>query len=214
MEQVLDDVVRVFHHPAIRDQSCELHRNMFNAVERWVQSLPQQGANLNRLLSRDSVRNGGNHTQVQGQVQGQPHGPGHSPAQGLGGGNGGAFNPSIFGMGNQSTPSGSPFDMLTQKAGGLASSLFGQSAFPGSGRREFGEGDMYGQPYQTSYQQGYEAPYSSQAPPEQQHGQQGYNTYGEQEYTGQPSAGSSGYGYGSNTQEQYGSQWQDPNRRY
>ena len=59
--QVFDDVLRVFHHPAIRDRSCEVHNKMFEAVEKWVQSRPDRGRDLDQVLSRDSVRAGKNH---------------------------------------------------------------------------------------------------------------------------------------------------------
>lgn len=62
VEQVLNDVVRVFHHPALRRPDCELHRNMFSTVERWVRSRPDGGSNLNVLLGSESVRHGRNHT--------------------------------------------------------------------------------------------------------------------------------------------------------
>ena len=61
VEQVLNDVTRVFHHPALRDHQCELHRNMFSTVESWVRSRPDGGSNLNILLSSESVRHGRNH---------------------------------------------------------------------------------------------------------------------------------------------------------
>ena len=60
--QVLDDVVRAFHHPAIRDNSVEVQRAMFEAVSSWLHSLPDRGSSLNTTLSRDGVRHGKNHT--------------------------------------------------------------------------------------------------------------------------------------------------------
>ena len=62
VDQVLNDVVGVFHHPAVRRHDNELHRNMFSTVERWVRSRPDGGSNLNVLLGSDSVRHGRNHT--------------------------------------------------------------------------------------------------------------------------------------------------------
>lgn len=62
VEQVLNDVIRIFHHPAARDHSCEAHRNMYSTVERWVWNRPDGGSNLHHLLSSDSVRHGKNHT--------------------------------------------------------------------------------------------------------------------------------------------------------
>ena len=62
IEQVLDDVVRVFHHPAIRDQHCQLQRDMYGTVEKWARSQPNGGHSLNDLLSSASVKDGKNHS--------------------------------------------------------------------------------------------------------------------------------------------------------
>lgn len=59
--QVLQDVLRVFHHPAIRDDQSEIHRNMYETVKRWAHSRPNRGADLDQVLSSESVRQGKNH---------------------------------------------------------------------------------------------------------------------------------------------------------
>ncbi|KAL8949567.1 MAG: hypothetical protein Q9222_004341 [Ikaeria aurantiellina] len=59
VEQVLNDIVRVFHHPAARDHHCEVHNTMFEVVERWARS--RQGPDLNHILSSESVKAGKNH---------------------------------------------------------------------------------------------------------------------------------------------------------
>ena len=74
VQQILDDVARVFHHPAIRDPHCELHRNMFDVVQRWVNSRPDRGASLNVILGSDGVRQGKNHQADLNQGQGHSHG--------------------------------------------------------------------------------------------------------------------------------------------
>ncbi|KAF2656532.1 heterokaryon incompatibility Het-C, partial [Lophiostoma macrostomum CBS 122681] len=56
VDQVLDDVMRVFHHPAIRDQHNEVHRNMFETVRKWANEY--RAHNLNDILSSDAVRSG------------------------------------------------------------------------------------------------------------------------------------------------------------
>lgn len=71
VEQILGDVVRVFHHPAVREH-IEIHQSMFKVVETWAKALPDGGASMNRMLSSDGVRNGGNHK------GGDSHG--HKPA--------------------------------------------------------------------------------------------------------------------------------------
>lgn len=60
VDQVLNDIVRVFHHPAIRDRQCELHCIMYAVVESWALSRPNRGADLNTLLSSYGVRHGKN----------------------------------------------------------------------------------------------------------------------------------------------------------
>lgn len=54
------DILRSFHHPALRDESIEIHRNMFNTVRKWVDEQPDRQA-LNRILSSESVKAGHNH---------------------------------------------------------------------------------------------------------------------------------------------------------
>ncbi|KIW01302.1 hypothetical protein, variant [Verruconis gallopava] len=116
VEQVLNDVVRAFHHPALRDPNLEIHRNMFQAVEHWVRELPDHGNSINDILSSDSVKAGRNH---KGEIHAHgssSHGGAHS--------HGGGFStlpgmpsgiPSIPGFGSHSKVSGSPFEMFNRK---------------------------------------------------------------------------------------------------
>ncbi|MCJ1341585.1 hypothetical protein MMC09_006881 [Bachmanniomyces sp. S44760] len=60
IEEVLTDITRVFHHPAARDQRCELHNKMFSCVDRWAYAQPNRGADLNNILSADGVKAGKN----------------------------------------------------------------------------------------------------------------------------------------------------------
>ena len=98
VEQVLNDIVRVFHHPAAREHGCEIHQTMFNVVERWARSRPDGGNNLNQLLSSDSVKQGKNNTVPQSE---QSHSHGGLPQMG-----------NIFGGGNHSKVSGAPWESL------------------------------------------------------------------------------------------------------
>lgn len=104
IDQVLNDVCRVFHHPALRDPQLELHRKMYGAVEQWVQSLPDRGHNLNNVLSSESVRAGKNHKG--GENSGHQHGGGFTTVPGASG---------ITGMGSHSKVAGSPFEMFNKK---------------------------------------------------------------------------------------------------
>ncbi|KAJ5938943.1 hypothetical protein N7466_002077 [Penicillium verhagenii] len=59
-DEVVEDCMRIFHHPVFRDMNNEAHRTMFEAVQTWVHSLPDRGANLNDVLSSEGVRAGRN----------------------------------------------------------------------------------------------------------------------------------------------------------
>lgn len=61
VEQVMRDVESIFHHPAIRNERNECHRNMFTAVKNWVDSRSDKGRGLEAVLSSDAVRAGKNH---------------------------------------------------------------------------------------------------------------------------------------------------------
>lgn len=95
VQQVLQDVTRVFHHPALRDDHCEVHRNMFDVVKRWAHSRPNGGADLDHILSSESVRQGKNH--IGGDQE-------HSHGGGLGS--------SFVGSGTHSKVSGAPWEKL------------------------------------------------------------------------------------------------------
>lgn len=87
VEQVLDDCMRVFHHPALRDMRNEAHRTMFEAVEKWVHSLPDRGASLNDILSAEGVKSGKNHTGPDSEgISAFASMGGHSHSHGHGGG--------------------------------------------------------------------------------------------------------------------------------
>jgi uncharacterized membrane protein YgcG len=125
VDQVLNDVVRAFHHPALRDQHLELHKNMFRAVETWVHELPDRGNKINSILSSQSVKDGKNHKGDHGHSHGHGsggggggHGGGHSHGGGfttLPGLGSGIQLPSIPGLGSHSKVSGSPFEMFNRR---------------------------------------------------------------------------------------------------
>ncbi|EXJ84413.1 hypothetical protein A1O3_05080 [Capronia epimyces CBS 606.96] len=85
VQQVMHDVESIFHHPAIRNESVAVHRNMFAAVRRWVDSLPDRGRSLETTLSSEGVRTGKNHkagVNDHAHVQHQPPSGGHQPSSG------------------------------------------------------------------------------------------------------------------------------------
>lgn len=60
VNQVMNDCMHVFHHPALRNNQIEVHRNMFNAVKQWIDSRSDQGNLLHNELSSEGVRTGKN----------------------------------------------------------------------------------------------------------------------------------------------------------
>lgn len=61
VDEVMNDILRTFHHPALRDEHVEIHKNMFNTVKDWINEQPNAQA-LNHLLNSESVKAGRNHT--------------------------------------------------------------------------------------------------------------------------------------------------------
>ena len=153
VDQVLNDVIRVFHHPALRDSACEVHRTMFDVVKRWVDGRADRGRSLNNILSSNSVREGHNHSGGDNHTHGgQPGAGGHGPAPG-------GFNiPGIPGLGK-----------LTGSGGGGGS---GGSPFALLNKRDV-EPEPYGQ---SGYGDSYSSHSHSPAPQQQQQQQQQQHT--------------------------------------
>lgn len=61
VDEVMDDILRTFHHPALRDEHVEIQKNMFNTVKNWMNEQPN-AQSLNHLLNSESVKAGLNHT--------------------------------------------------------------------------------------------------------------------------------------------------------
>jgi len=126
VDQVLNDVVRVFHHPAIRDPNCEIHSKMFDTVKQWVDSRPDRGASLNHILNSESVRAGKNHSGHNDHTHGQgdhnlPNFGGHSH----GGGHGHGPPQSHGGGGHSHSHSGSGPSLNIPGLGNIGSKLPG-----------------------------------------------------------------------------------------
>ncbi|KAI5925468.1 heterokaryon incompatibility Het-C [Camillea tinctor] len=71
VDEVVDDVLRAFHHPAIRDERVEIQRDMFDTVRKWVDEYPHRH-DLNRILGSNSVRTGKNHVNTSNNKS-EPH---------------------------------------------------------------------------------------------------------------------------------------------
>ena len=172
--EVLNDVARVFHHPALRDQNSELHRKMFDVVQRW-----SNGRHNLDLLTSENVRHGKNHIGLD-----SGHGGGLSSIPGVG---------SVFGGSSGGKTGGMPWDKLgnfKDVAGMRRDDLDAEpenvpSAFPGtntafdSTRPPTGPALGYepnqGQPYeQNPYSQNQGPTYYGQGMPPQQQQQPMY----------------------------------------
>src|ERR1700761_3825275 len=166
VHEVMDDILRVFHHPALRDNNIEIQHRMFNAVEQWVRNRPGGGSNLNQILSSESVKAGKNHI-------GGPSGS--SSSGGVHSHGGFSFSPSIPGFGSHSKVSGSPFAMFTKKR---------ELGFEDEPVGGYGESSSYGGQQQGQYQQ----QQLQQQPPQPQQSQQPSQAwqYGQQPAYGQP----------------------------
>jgi len=181
VHEVMDDILRVFHHPALRDNNIEIQHRMFNAVEQWVRNRPGGGSNLNQVLGSESVKAGKNH--IGGPAGGGSSGHVHSHG-------GFSFSPSIPGFGSHSKVSGSPFAMFTKKR------ELGFEDEPVGGYGESSHGDQQQGQYPEQQQ-------SQQQSPAWQYGQQ--PAYGQPAYSPQgPSPGSEPYTYTMPTNYQSG----------
>ncbi|KAL2265194.1 hypothetical protein VTJ83DRAFT_6294 [Remersonia thermophila] len=60
VDEVLNDILRAFHHPAVRSDRIEIQRAMFDTVRKWAEESPYR-SQLDHLLSSESVRNHKNH---------------------------------------------------------------------------------------------------------------------------------------------------------
>ncbi|ROT43311.1 Het-C-domain-containing protein [Sodiomyces alkalinus F11] len=83
-DEVIDDILRVYHHPAIRDESIEIQRTMFNTVQEWANNHPLRHE-LSHLLSSESVKDHKNHVLNQQTQRDRGMGGSHSCGGGMGG---------------------------------------------------------------------------------------------------------------------------------
>ncbi|PYI14630.1 heterokaryon incompatibility Het-C [Aspergillus violaceofuscus CBS 115571] len=197
-DQVLDDCLKVFHHPALRDNRNEAHRTMFEAVESWVQSRSDRGSRLNDILSAEGVKSGKNTGGVPHTHGGSGNQSGHSQQH---------RPPSSQQQQQQQQQSGGlPFGGLSNlpipgisNLGGL-NSAFSNLLVGGSSRNEDPE-QTQSSTYQTSYQSQQQS-YQSQ----QQYSGQSYGSYEQSRpYESRPSYPSnSGYGGGYNQGYEHG----------
>ncbi|KAM7217179.1 Heterokaryon incompatibility Het-C [Rhypophila decipiens] len=217
VDEVVNDVLRAFHHPAIRDENIQIQRDMFETVRKWTQETPHRNQ-LNHLLSSDSVKNHKNHILPNGGGSSGTRGPGGSAGGGCHDGGHGRPSGSLWGQLNKSrdfaamtssAPSGgyggAPQPSHSPYGGG------GYSAPAPSYQGGGGYGQQYGNPSPNPGYGGYGAPqpppqqqpspggyWQGGPPPPQQYGGGGYQAPGgypgQQGHGAHPHGGQGGYG--------------------
>ncbi|KAI0436906.1 heterokaryon incompatibility Het-C [Xylaria telfairii] len=202
VDEVVNDVIRAFHHPAIRDDRVEIQKEMFNTVRQWANEYPRRHE-LDRILGSESVRAGKNHVQHKDGSKGHSHG-------------GGIFDGGIIEQLGHGRPKGSLWDQcatrdldaMGAKPSGRPSS--GYSERPGSG---------YGGPppshhqsgghsgHQNPIPQGEAASYFTGSDQNRSHTNQEYSGHSSEGHHSRPNEGYAGYsgqGYGGHTSQDYG----------
>ncbi|KAK7746956.1 hypothetical protein SLS53_002144 [Cytospora paraplurivora] len=205
VDEVVNDVLRAFHHPAIRDERIQVQKDMFDTVRQWANEYPRRHE-LNNLLGSESVKNGKNHI-LPNKDTGRSHGQG---------GEWSAWENAIGELGHGKV-AGSlwsqvqtrDLDALEGRDGRPQDQYMSQSPAPPQAARPtgsfgYGHADDYMRPSQPQQQQqsyGQTSPspnqyYSGGAP--EPYGQQ-YGQYGQQ-----PPGLSGSYGYGAPPPGPYG----------
>jgi hypothetical protein len=172
VDQVLNDVMQVFHHPAVRDPRNEVHRNMFEAVKSWADRY--HGHDLNDLLSSASVRAGKNHSGHNDHSHGAA-GHGAAGAGSFAGGHAHGGHGSSSGYGHSAPQSHSQGQSHSNSSGG-AGGLLGQfagalpgglgSKIPGFGNLGGGRRDIDDEPPYSSSSAGGQDPYQPSHSPQ------------------------------------------------
>lgn len=169
VDEVMKDIMRVFHHPALRDESLEVHRNMFNTVKKWVDEQPDRNS-LNHVLNSASVKAGRNHAGGEGSRDLHEHGSlgGHGKTSGsiwteiksrdLGAMEGGDFSPSASYLAASPQPGSPGFSPQSPQFGYQNHGISNNNSRPGSQGGHLNPNPHFGGGYQSgpppnSYQQ-------------------------------------------------------------
>lgn len=222
----MTDILRVFHHPAIRDEHVEVQREMFTTVRRWADEQRDRN-HINYILSSASVKAGGNQKSTDSH-EGHNHGSfsGSTADQiwqkiktrdleemrGLDdretGPSSGYLSPSpSSGFGYQNGPYAAP-EHPRPHSSGYASHLerpeYGNS---GPGNYQYGQGHSpsYGGSSPVPYGQS-QPGWQQQGPPPQTqpYGSPSPQPYGQPQYGGPPPPQQYGGQYGGPPPQQYG----------
>jgi len=201
VDQVVNDVLRAFHHPALRDESIQIQRDMFATVRTWVQETRHP---IDQMLSSESVKAGRNHIlKNDGKGSGGGGGGGHA---GHNHGTFGAFQDAIAGLGHGKVKGSLWSQIQTRDLSAMGG---------GDGSAESGYMSTSPAPRPTSsggygYQGGGVA--SSQQPPQHRQAASYYTgaapSHSPQPPVPEPGYGGAGYAYGQQQPPPpHGGQW-------
>ncbi|KAI0804987.1 heterokaryon incompatibility Het-C [Xylaria sp. FL0064] len=143
VNEVVNDVSRAFHHPAIRDERIEIQRQMFDTVRKWANDHPRRHE-LDHILGSESVRHGKNHVEAGKGGHGHSHG-------------GGIFDGSYLEQLGHGRPKGSLWDQCATRdfdAMGAGSSVRPGSGGPPASNYSERPGSGYGRPSPSHHQPG------------------------------------------------------------
>lgn len=199
VDQVVNDVLRAFHHPALRDESIQIQRDMFATVRAWAQETRHP---LDQMLSSESVKAGRNHI-LKTDTKGSGGGGGGGGHAGHNHGTFGAFQDAIAGLGHGKVKGSLWSQIQTRDLSAMGG---------GDGSAQAGYMSTSPAPRPTSSGGfGYQGGGASQQPP--QHGQAAsYYTgaasasHSPQPPVPEPGYGGAGYAYGQQQQPPPG-QW-------
>ncbi|OIW27954.1 heterokaryon incompatibility Het-C [Coniochaeta ligniaria NRRL 30616] len=189
VDQIVNDVLRAFHHPALRDENVQIQRDMFATVRTWAQ---ESRVPIDQLLSSDSVRNGKNHILKTGDKS--SGGGGGGSHAGHNHGTFGAFQDAVAGLGHGKVK-GSLWSQiqtrdLSAMGGGDGSAQEGYMSSSPAPRPTSGSGFGYQGAAAALPTHGQAASYYSGATPSQP----------PQPPVPEPGYGGGGYGYGGQQQ--------------
>lgn len=196
VDEVVNDILQSFHHPALRNESIEVQRDMFKTVKKWVDEHPRRH-DIDSALSSESVKKGKNHILHKGQggntrgVDG--HGHSHGAFEQLGG-----HGKTTGGLWSQVRTR--DLDAMEGRDGDPSSGYLSSAPAPPQPQFNYGSNPSY------QSQSGYNAPAPDPGPyssgygpgpggPPQHYGGHGYS---------QPPAPSYGYGQGPPPPQGYG----------
>ncbi|KAK0117884.1 hypothetical protein ONS95_012203 [Cadophora gregata] len=196
VRQTIDDILQVFHHPALRDENREGQKAMFETVKKWWEDKDESDKqHFKEILSFDGVKAGNNH-------EGESEEGGHSHGAPKKRKEEDSFVPSAQdGASALSSLAGGLSGLVLEKTGLDKKLGVDADALRQSGRNNNQtEQSSYGRNEQSSYGQ------SGQSEQQSSYGRNEQSSYGQSEQ--QSSYGrneQSSYGRGDNNESSYGS---------